>query len=92
MIFIKTGKEKSGIKCNALDYILKPVGIDELVKAVNKVELKSNNNERIDSLLDDMRHDSSPNKIALADDGGYALVDIKSIIRCEASINYTIYY
>jgi len=80
------------IKCNALDYILKPVDIDELKKAVKKVDLSTRNNERIEELIENVKNSKPLTKIALADDGGYTLVDIASIIRCEASVNYTIFH
>ena len=80
------------IKCNALDYILKPIDIDELIVAVKKVETPLKQDLRLDSLLSSLKHTTSPQKIALADDGGYTMVDVENIIRCEASINYTIFY
>jgi two-component system LytT family response regulator len=80
------------IKCNALDYILKPIDIDELKKAVSKVDIKEKSNDRIDSLLASVKSNNSPTRIALADDGGYTMVNIDSIIRCEASGYYTIFH
>jgi len=80
------------IKCNALDYILKPIDIDELKKAVSKLDIDSKKDNRIDSLLTSLKDTSLPSKIALADDGGYTMVAIDNIIRCEASINYTVFH
>lgn len=80
------------IKVNALDYILKPIDIDELKKAVEKIELNVKEDNRLDSLITSLKDSSSPSKIALADDGGYTMVNIDNIIRCEASINYTVFH
>ncbi len=80
------------IKCNALDYILKPIDIDELKKAVSKVDIKDKSNDRINSLIESVIGKDLPTKIALADDGGYTMVNIDSIIRCESSGYYTIFY
>lgn len=80
------------IKCNALDYILKPIDIDELKNSVSKVKVRENNNERIESLINNLKTGNFPAKIALADEGGYVMVDVDSIVRCESSGCYTIFH
>tara|TARA_B100000427_G_scaffold320744_1_gene320433 strand:+ start:300 stop:1034 length:735 start_codon:yes stop_codon:yes gene_type:complete len=80
------------IKYNALDYILKPIDIDELKNSVDKIDLKEKINERIDKLIKNINAPEDVKKIALADDGGYTMVNINDIIRCEASGNYTVFY
>lgn len=87
------------IKNNALDYILKPVGVEELRQAISKVEVKRDSfvkgsvDGRLESLLESMNSKTAlPVKLALPCDGGYEMVLIDSIVRCEASINYTIIY
>ena len=80
------------IKYNALDYILKPIDIDELKNSVDKIDLKEKINERIDKFIKNINAPEDVKKIALADDGGYTMVNINDIIRCEASGNYTGFY
>lgn len=80
------------IKCNALDYLLKPIDIEELIKAVDKCSFKTKEDQRVNSLLREINEGKSPTKIALANEGGYTMVPIDSIIRCEASVNYTIFH
>ncbi len=79
-------------KFSAIDYLLKPVDPDDLVKAVKKiteiVESKTLN-EKIKVLLENK---NSFEKIALPAFDGVIFVKIKDIIRCESDRNYSIFY
>ena len=82
------------IKFSALDYLLKPIDIDELNIAVRKVEDQINStkdeqeNESIKTLIENLNN-TSMKKIAIPDLEGITFVDIDDIIRCEADRNYT---
>jgi len=80
------------IKFSALDYLLKPIDIEELISAISKVEKKNAiDNERVNLLLENF--DTKSNKrLALPKDGGYSIVKVENIIRCEASDNYTTFH
>jgi len=80
------------IKFSALDYLLKPIDVEELISAISKVEKKNAiDKERVNLLLENF--DSNTNKrLALPKDGGYSIVKIENIIRCEASDNYTTFH
>jgi two-component system LytT family response regulator len=84
------------IKFSALDYLLKPIDINELKlsveKARQKISAKQNNNN-IDNLLKYIRsgHNDVP-KIALPTLHEIMYVKVSDIVRCEASDNYTIFY
>jgi two-component system, LytTR family, response regulator len=84
------------IKFSALDYLLKPVIIDELKLAVQKAREKiiaKQKNASIENLLDYIS--SSPKetpKIALPTLSETRYVKIDDIVRCEASDNYTTFY
>jgi two-component system LytT family response regulator len=80
------------IKCNALDYILKPIDIDELKSAVDGVSISGGSDERLKALLSGVTGLNRRAKIALANDGSYTMVPIDSIIRCEAAVNYTVFH
>jgi two-component system, LytTR family, response regulator len=81
------------IKHSALDYLMKPIDIDELVSAVQKYEDRlslSVISERIQSLLS--KTPSSEVKLALPTQEGLIFVRATDILRCEASGNYTFFF
>jgi two-component system LytT family response regulator len=84
------------IKFSALDYLLKPVIIDELKLSVQKAREKiiaKQKNASIGNLLDYIS--SSPKgtaKIALPTLTETRYVKVNDIVRCEASDNYTSFY
>ena len=80
-------------KVSAIDYLLKPIDEEELVKAVKRVEVKQQRmltKEHIDILLTNIRSsDNQFEKIAIPNQEGLDFVDITDILRCEADRNYT---
>lgn len=84
------------IKYSALDYILKPVNIEELINAVNKVSEKVNAQQmqqRIENLLGNVgASKKSPQSLAVPANFGYEFIVVNNIIRCEASGKYTFFY
>ncbi len=77
---------------SAIDYLLKPIDIEELKKAVEKVEKKLTGNisARLEQLVQNLK--SAPNqryKLALPSNDGLVFVKVDDIIYCEASSNYT---
>jgi two-component system LytT family response regulator len=86
------------IKANALDYLLKPIDIDELITAVAKaakhIQLnapENNRNERLKNLADDLAGKAEIRKITLPNGQGYRLVDIDDITHIEADSNYSVF-
>ena len=80
------------IKFSALDYILKPINIDELIKAVEKVQEKQRDGlqEQLEMLLSNVSITSNYlRNIALPTLEGLELVEIDKILYCEADANYT---
>ncbi len=87
------------IKANALDYLLKPIDIDELKDAVDKAEkyiklnkAENNRNESLKNLASDLTDRSTIKKITLPSGQGYRLVDIDNIIHIEADSNYCVFH
>lgn len=81
------------IKFAAVDYLLKPIDINDLKQAVRRVEKKlsnSNMKEQFEALLHNFRQDSNETyKLAIPSSDGLLFINIKEIIYCEAESNYT---
>jgi two-component system, LytTR family, response regulator len=80
------------IKFNALDYLLKPIEIPELVNAVQKVSVRENNS--LDAELKNLVHNLAhphhkSNKVAIPVSNGYKMVAVETILYCEARKEYT---
>lgn len=98
VIFITAFNDYSlkAIKYSALDYLLKPVNIDELKTAVIKAAEKIASrkvNARIENLLYNLHKPQQElQKIALPSREGYVFVLLTDIIRCESKTGYTTFY
>lgn len=86
------------IKANALDYLLKPIDIDELVAAVEKAVKHQtlnnalNKNIGLKNLEDDLKEQKGVSRLTLPSGQGYRLVDIDEIVHIEADSNYSIFH
>ncbi|MFK7973108.1 MAG: LytR/AlgR family response regulator transcription factor [Bacteroidia bacterium] len=83
-------------KFSATDYLLKPVDIEELQRAVARVVEKQQegdqevSKERLQALISNLRNSQKGFKrIVLPTTNGFTVVDPKDIIRCESDRNYT---
>ena len=78
---------------SAAYYLLKPINIDELVKAVDKIKqekAKENYTEHARVLLENLRvGPQQPQKIMLPTMEGFEIASIPSILYCEAVDNFT---
>ena len=76
------------IKFHALDYLLKPVDIEELIQAVLKTETvleQKLDNERLTQLLTSLNNpDHEMRQIAIPTLEGRVFIPVEEIIRCEA--------
>ncbi|MCX6236058.1 MAG: LytTR family DNA-binding domain-containing protein [Bacteroidia bacterium] len=82
------------IRFSASDYILKPINLNELIAAIEKVSQRirnQNENDRIRQLYLNTVHPTNP-KIGLTTGERVEFVEVKSIIRCQGEINYTHLY
>jgi two-component system, LytTR family, response regulator len=81
------------IKVNAIDYLLKPVDREDLIKAVEKVKNKVPGQQlshQIKNLLQEFHSpDTSSLKVALPSSEGLQFVAVENIISCESEDNYT---
>ncbi|MEJ7558573.1 MAG: LytTR family DNA-binding domain-containing protein [Pedobacter sp.] len=98
VIFI-TAYDKYGIqaiKFSALDYLLKPINIEEFKLAIEKAKQRielSKQSKNIDNLLEYLKAgQKGGTKIALPTFKETMYVRISDVIRCEATNNYTTFY
>ncbi len=95
VIFVTAYNEHAiqAFRYSAIDYLLKPVDISELVSAVNKVTKSFSKSplNLVSVLLDNLRS-GSPNKISLPTTMGYEYVLLDDIIRIEADRSYCCFY
>jgi two-component system LytT family response regulator len=98
IIFITAHNEFAikAIKFSALDYLLKPIDPEELVKAVRKIEEEKGLPKKASSLnvlVENIRQASdSPKKIVVPTSDGMHVIKLSDIIRLESSSNYTTFY
>jgi two-component system LytT family response regulator len=74
-------------------YILKPVDIEELVKAVDKIKVERKNKDysvHTKVLVENMQITANQKKkIVLPVLDGFEVVEVKDVIRCQANDNFT---
>lgn len=84
------------IKFNAMDYILKPIDISELVQAVDKIGYKKTADEsmaKLQNLLSNLEvADAQSRRLALASTESLQMVEVRNIIRLQGENNYTRFY
>ena len=95
-VIFTTASDEFAIKAfkfSAVDYLLKPVDPDELIVAVQKVSKVNNSTqENYDLLLNTVKEQSAPKRMALHTLEKIHVTDIADIVRCESNGNYTTFY
>jgi two-component system LytT family response regulator len=83
------------IKFSAVDYILKPININEFIQAVDKVldkkQKKENKGASFSALLENVRS-AMPGKLAIPTSEGMEYLNTRNIIRVEADRSYSWFY
>ena len=83
-------------KFSAIHYLLKPIDIDQLVNAVERVKERQNHKfdkSRFDLAIENLKDQkNSFRKIALPTTDGLVFIQIEDIIRCESEDNYTYFF
>ncbi|MBU3658774.1 MAG: response regulator [Flavobacteriales bacterium] len=96
IIFI-TASDAHAIKAfryAAIDYLLKPVDPDELMQALARFKEQQTDEQAKYKLLNDSlkNHNKPSERLALHSQDKIHIVSIVDIVRCESSVNYTIFY
>jgi two-component system LytT family response regulator len=96
IIFI-TASDAHAIKAfryAAIDYLLKPVDPDELVRAMDRFrQTQFNENDKYKLLNDSLKNHHKPNeRLALHSQDKINIVHIADIVKCESSVNYTTFF
>lgn len=79
---------------SAAYYLLKPIDIDELIQAIDKIKVekaKSNYTQHASVLLENIQN-KGHQKIMLPTLEGFEVIPIAKIIYCEAADNFTKFY
>lgn len=83
------------IKFSAVDYILKPININEFIVAIEKVAEKRSSpslpNRNFETLLENL-NTASPGKLAIPTSEGMEYLSTKEIIRIEADRSYSWFF
>lgn len=81
------------IKFSAIDYLLKPIDVEELIDAIEKVQKirdEEMHNKRVEVLLNNMQNmNNTQHTITLSTMEGMEFVCVADIVRCEAMGAYT---
>lgn len=100
-IIFTTAHDQYALKAfrfNAIDYLLKPIILEELVAAVSKVKNKKGSlfsftQEQLQQLFADIREPGRiQDKISVPTSDGFIILAIKDIVYCKASSNYTEFF
>ncbi|CAN5352388.1 LytTR family DNA-binding domain-containing protein [soil metagenome] len=82
------------IKFSALDYLLKPIDLEELISAVEKMHQKLGqkpNNEKYSSLKANIAQ-KTLERMALPSSDGLTFVSIKDVVRLQSDGSYTVFH
>lgn len=99
VVFITAHSEFAiqAIKASAVDYILKPVSIEELQQTVEKLKQSQGNpigteqnQQLLQHLLQTVAKKTAPKKIALPQLGGINFIEVDDMVSLQADSNYTI--
>ena len=82
---------------SAVDYLMKPIDEDLLIESVKRASIRIHSKEitnNVSALLHNLQTANSPRemKICISSSKGFQLIEIKDILYCEASSNYTNFY
>lgn len=82
------------VKFCSLDYLLKPIDIEELQIAIEKakqIKDKKIYKKQLETLLKNIKPSSQNSKICLATSEGFEFINVNEILYCKAEGSYTLF-
>jgi two-component system LytT family response regulator len=80
-------------RVSALDYLLKPIDVDELKAAVAKLKsMNKADSHAMEALLDYMKSQKQLNKISISTEKGIHFIDASEVLYCLSTGPYTVFY
>lgn len=97
VIFVTAFSEYAirAFRFSAADYLLKPIKVDELTDAVNKVIevlLIKQENPDIQTLMENLALKSTPENLVISDIKGFTVIKVRKIFKCEGESYCTHFY
>ena len=89
VIFVTSQEDQAlrALNCAALGYVLKPIELSDLLRAVRRVEQQISNRSiaaRVDTLLTNLdQPQRRPKRIGVPSESGVDFVEVDRIVRCE---------
>jgi two-component system LytT family response regulator len=83
------------IKFSAIDYLLKPIDIDQIKEAIARVQEKraqGDGGARVEQLVENTRPGAVMSGISIPSKDGFVMVKLDDIIWCEAVNYYTVFH
>ncbi|TXN37039.1 response regulator transcription factor [Flagellimonas hymeniacidonis] len=77
---------------HAAYYLMKPINIDELIKAVDYVKEVKEKENALEGQVLEVKPSKTEGKITLPQQDGFQVLDVKDIYFCKADDNYTEIY
>jgi len=95
-VIFTTGYEKYAVRAfrfSAVDYLLKPVEVPDLMHALQKVtsvQQRKETADKLDALLYNVRNiHGAAKRIGIPVSDGLVFTPVSDIVRCESHVNYT---
>jgi two-component system LytT family response regulator len=96
-VIFTTAYDKYAVRAfrfNALDYLLKPIDKEELIKAVKKITEKKPEEKKQGNEILKMKSafQKNPDVIAISSMEGITFIEVKDIVYCESDGSYTAFF
>ncbi|MFC5046502.1 LytR/AlgR family response regulator transcription factor [Aquimarina hainanensis] len=97
IIFITAFKHYAlkAIKFSSLDYLLKPIDVDELEIAIKKAKKEKSEElykNKLETLIHNLKEQPKLQKLCLSTVDNFEFIDIENIIYCKANGSYTSFF